>query len=511
MSVSVFAERLRNAMNSRGLKQVDLVHAAEHRGVKMGKSHISQYVAGKTMPREDVLEFLASELDVDMNWLRGEESTTQLNSDASNSVTDGEHAATPLATGASKPQTDSEIPVGRRRTFGKSHKLDNVLYDVRGPVADEAMRMEANGTHILKLNIGNPAPFGFRTPDEVVYDMAHQLTDTEGYSPSKGLFSARKAIMQYAQLKNIPNVTIDDIYTGNGVSELINLSMSALLDTGDEVLVPSPDYPLWTACVNLAGGTAVHYLCDEQSEWYPDIDDIRSKITSNTKAIVIINPNNPTGGIMEKADLEKIAQVVRETGILVISDEIYGELTYGDRTHISFASLPDMWQYTITLNGFSKAFAMTGWRVGYACGPKEILSVMLKIHQYSILCAPRMGQVAALEALQAGRANDYEDVRRMRDSYDRRRRLMVDSFRKMGLDCFEPLGAFYVFPSIKKTGLDSETFCERLLNEYKIATVPGTAFGECGEGHIRCSYATGVEKLNIALERMSEFVDKCGK
>ena len=175
------------------------------------------------------------------------------------------------------------------------------------------------------------------------------------------------------------------------------------------------------------------------------------------------------------------------------------------------ASLPGMWQYTITLNGFSKAFAMTGWRVGYACGPKEILSVMLKIHQYSILCAPRMGQVAALEALQAGRANDYEDVRRMRDSYDRRRRLMVDSFRKMGLDCFEPLGAFYVFPSIKKTGLDSETFCERLLNEYKIATVPGTAFGECGEGHIRCSYATGVEKLNIALERMSEFVDKCGK
>ena len=288
MSVSVFAERLRNAMNSRGLKQVDLVHAAEHRGVKMGKSHISQYVAGKTMPREDVLEFLASELDVDTNWLRGEESTTQLNSDASNSVTDGEHAATPLAMGAAKPQTDSEIPVGRRRTFGKSHKLDNVLYDVRGPVADEAMRMEANGTHILKLNIGNPAPFGFRTPDEVVYDMAHQLTDTEGYSPSKGLFSARKAIMQYAQLKNIPNVTIDDIYTGNGVSELINLSMSALLDTGDEVLVPSPDYPLWTACATLAGGTAVHYVCDEKANWYPDIDDIKSKVTPRTKGIVVL-------------------------------------------------------------------------------------------------------------------------------------------------------------------------------------------------------------------------------
>ena len=169
------------------------------------------------------------------------------------------------------------------RTFTKSHKLDNVLYDVRGPVADEAARMEAAGTHILKLNIGNPAPFGFRTPDEVVYDMAQQLPETEGYSPSKGLFSARKAIMQYAQLKNIPNVSIDDIFTGNGVSELINLSLSALLDDGDEVLVPSPDYPLWTACVNLAGGTAVHYICDEGSEWYPDIDDIRSKITDKTK------------------------------------------------------------------------------------------------------------------------------------------------------------------------------------------------------------------------------------
>ena len=183
------------------------------------------------------------------------------------------------------------------RRFPKSSKLDNVLYDVRGPVVDEAARMEADGTSVLKLNIGNPAPFGFRTPDEVVYDMRQQLTDCEGYSPAKGLFSARKAIMQYAQLKGLPNVTIDDIYTGNGVSELINLSMSALLDTGDEVLVPSPDYPLWTACVNLAGGTAVHYVCDEQSEWYPDMDDMRAKITDRTKAIVIINPNNPTGAL----------------------------------------------------------------------------------------------------------------------------------------------------------------------------------------------------------------------
>ena len=368
MSVSVFAERLRNAMNSRGLKQVDLVHAAEHRGVKMGKSHISQYVAGKTMPREDVLEFLASELDVDMNWLRGEESTTQLNSDASNSVTDGEHAATPLATGASKPQTDSEIPVGRRRTFGKSHKLDNVLYDVRGPVADEAMRMEANGTHILKLNIGNPAPFGFRTPDEVVYDMAHQLTDTEGYSPSKGLFSARKAIMQYAQLKNIPNVTIDDIYTGNGVSELINLSMSALLDTGDEVLVPSPDYPLWTACVTLAGGTPVHYICDEQAEWYPDIDDIKKKVTPRTKAIVIINPNNPTGTVVEKEYLATL--ISHNPQVCFVIDQSYEFFTL--RPLFSAAEAAEF-PNVLLLHSMTKRYAVPGLRLGYVIGAPHLL------------------------------------------------------------------------------------------------------------------------------------------
>ena len=203
------------------------------------------------------------------------------------------------------------------RRFPKSSKLDNVLYDVRGPVVDEAARMEADGTSVLKLNIGNPAPFGFRTPDEVVYDMRQQLTDCEGYSPAKGLFSARKAIMQYAQLKGLPNVTIDDIYTGNGVSELINLSMSALLDTGDEVLVPSPDYPLWTACVNLAGGTAVHYVCDEQSEWYPDMDDMRTKITDRTKAIVIINPNNPTGALYPREVLQQIVDIAREHQLII--------------------------------------------------------------------------------------------------------------------------------------------------------------------------------------------------
>jgi aminotransferase len=209
---------------------------------------------------------------------------------------------------------------------------------------------------------------------------------------------------------------------------------------------------------------------------------------------------------MEREDLMKLAEVIREKQILVISDEIYSELTYGDRPHYSFAALPGMHDLTLTINGFSKAFAMTGWRVGYACGPRELIAVMLKIHQYAIMCAPRMGQVAALEALRSGRLTDYEDVRKMRESYDRRRRLMVDGFRAMGLDCFEPRGAFYIFPGIQPTGMTSEDFCNRLIREHKVACVPGTAFGACGEGHIRCSYATGIDKLNIALERMEAFV-----
>lgn len=250
------------------------------------------------------------------------------------------------------------------REFMKSSKLDNVLYDVRGPVVEEANRMEDAGTQVLKLNIGNPAPFGFRAPDEVIYDMRRQLADCEGYSPAKGMFSARKAIMQYAQLKHIPNVAIEDIYTGNGVSELINLSMSALLDSGDEVLVPSPDYPLWTACVTLAGGTAVHYLCDEQSEWYPDIEDIRKKINDRTKAIVIINPNNPTGALYPKEVLQQIVDVAREHQIMIFSDEIYDRLVMDDEEHVSIASLaPDL--FCVTFSGLSKSHMIAGFRVGW--------------------------------------------------------------------------------------------------------------------------------------------------
>ena len=235
------------------------------------------------------------------------------------------------------------------REFKKSSKLNNVLYDVRGPVVDEAAKMEEMGTHVLKLNIGNPAPFGFRTPDEVIYDMSRQLSDCEGYSASAGLFSARKAIMQYAQLKHLPNVTMSDIYTGNGVSELINLTMSALLDTGDEILIPSPDYPLWTACATLAGGKPVHYICDEQSDWYPDIEDMRKKINDRTKAIVIINPNNPTGALYPKEVLQQIVDLAREHQLIIFSDEIYDRLVMDGKEHVSIASLaPDLFCVTFS-------------------------------------------------------------------------------------------------------------------------------------------------------------------
>ena len=250
------------------------------------------------------------------------------------------------------------------RKFEKSSKLDNVLYDVRGPVVDEANRMVEDGMEVLKLNIGNPYPFGFSAPQEVILDMLSNIRTSQGYSDSKGIFSARKAIMQYSQLKHIPNVTMSDIYTGNGVSELINLCMQALLNNGDEILIPAPDYPLWTACATLAGGKAVHYICDEQSEWYPDIEDIKSKITDRTKAIVIINPNNPTGAVYPKEVLEQIAQVAREHELIIFSDEIYDRLVMDGYEHTSIASLaPDV--FCVTFSGLSKSHMIAGFRIGW--------------------------------------------------------------------------------------------------------------------------------------------------
>ena len=250
--------------------------------------------------------------------------------------------------------------------YNQSNKLNDVCYDIRGPVMDEAERMEALGSKILKLNIGNPAPFGFSAPDEVLLDLIYNLRSCEGYSDSRGLFSARKAIMQYCQLKHIPNVGIDDIFTGNGVSELIMISMQALLDAGDEILVPAPDYPLWTASVTLAGGTAVHYMCDEASGWYPDVEDIRSKVTPRTKGIVVINPNNPTGALYPKEVLEQIVQVAREHDLILFADEIYDRLVMDDLKHVALASLaPDL--LTLSFNGLSKSHRVAGFRCGWLC------------------------------------------------------------------------------------------------------------------------------------------------
>ena len=258
------------------------------------------------------------------------------------------------------------------KEFNKSVKLEHVAYDIRGPVLEEAMRMRANGERILRLNTGNPAEFGFTAPDEVIHDLIINARSSEGYSDSKGLFSARKAIMQYCQLKHIPDVGIEDIYLGNGVSELIVMSMQGLLDDGDEVLVPMPDYPLWTAAVSLAGGNAVHYLCDEQADWYPDMDDIRSKITSNTKAIVVINPNNPTGSLYPKEVLEDIVEIARQNDLIIFADEIYDRLVMDGEKHTAIASLaPDL--FCVSMNGLSKSHRIAGFRVGWMAlsGPKK--------------------------------------------------------------------------------------------------------------------------------------------
>lgn len=357
----------------------------------------------------------------------------------------------------------------------------------------------------ISLGVGEP---DFVTPYHIRNAAIDSILDGETqYTPNRGLLPLRQEICWYLEhrYQTVYNPESEVVVTV-GASESIDIALRAMLSPGDEVLVPEPSYVSYSPSVIFAGGTPVGVVTDASNGFRLPPEAVRNAITPRTKALILPYPNNPTGGIMPRAELEALAKVIEEKKIMVISDEIYSELTYGGLHHVSFASLPGMWDYTLTINGFSKAFAMTGWRVGYICGPAEIINVINKIHQYAILCAPRQGQVAALAALREGRENGYAEVLKMRDSYDRRRRLMVEGFRSMGLECFEPLGAFYVFPSIAKTGLTSEEFCERLLHEERVACVPGTAFGPSGEGHIRCSYATAVDKLNLALEKMERFI-----
>lgn len=398
------------------------------------------------------------------------------------------------------------------RIFEKSSKLENVLYDVRGPVVDEAALLEEQGKKILKLNIGNPAPFGFNAPEEVIQDMRHNILASQGYSESRGIFAARKAVMQYAQIKKIPNVTMNDIFTGNGASELIQLALNALLNPGDEVLIPSPDYPLWTACTNLAGGTAVHYICDEQSDWNPDIADIKSKITSKTKAIVVINPNNPTGALYPKEILEQIVDIAREHELIVFSDEMYDRLVMDGLEHISTASLaPDL--FCVTFSGLSKSHMACGFRVGWMIlsGNKAIAKDYIAgINMLSNmrLCSNVPGQSIIQTAL-GGYQSVNEYIIPGGRVYEQREFIYKAINDIPGLSAVKPKAAFYIFPKIdvkKFNILDDQQFALDFLREKRVLFVPGSGFNWKQPDHFRLVYLPRIEVLSEATEKLADFL-----
>ena len=356
---------------------------------------------------------------------------------------------------------------------------------------------------VISLGVGEP---DFNTPwsytDAAIYSLRKGHTH---YTSNWGLIELRRAINRYMLSRfDVEYDPADEILVTVGASEGIDLALRALVEPGDEVLVPDPSYVSYMPNIRFAGGTCVSVPTDAQNGFRITPAALHAAITPKTKALILPYPNNPTGGVMGREDLEAVAEALRDTQIMVVSDEIYAELTYSGR-HVSFASIPGMWERTITLNGFSKAFAMTGWRMGFACGPRAVMEVLCKIHQYTMLCAPTPGQYAALEALTSGEQNDFADVRRMVESYDRRRRLIVSGLREAGLACHEPMGAFYAFPAVP-AGMDSQTFCEKLLWEKKVAVVPGDAFGALGDGFFRCSYAASNENIRRAVERIGEFV-----
>ncbi len=399
------------------------------------------------------------------------------------------------------------------RTYLKSHKLDNVCYDIRGPVMDEANRMIAQGDTILKLNIGNPAPFGFRAPDEVIAAMSDNLTSTEGYSDSKGLFSARQAIADYCvNVKHIAGVTPDDIYTGNGASELITMSMQGLLDNGDEVLVPAPDYPLWTASVTLAGGTAVHYICDEQAEWYPDLDDIRAKITPRTKGIVLINPNNPTGALYPRELLEEIAQIAREHDLIVYSDEIYDRLVMDGLEHTSISAIaPDI--FSVTFNGLSKSHLIAGYRCGWMvlCGEKS--HVKGYIEGLNLLSSMRLCSNVPAQSLIPVALRHADSTKELLVPGGRvyeQREFIWNAINDIpGMSAVKPKAAFYIFPKmdIEKFRItDDEQFVLDFLREKKILLTHGGGFHWETPDHFRIVYLPRLDVLRQAADGLRDFL-----
>jgi len=399
------------------------------------------------------------------------------------------------------------------KKFEKSTKLDNVLYDVRGPVVDEASRMEEQGMNILKLNIGNPAPFGFDAPEEVILDMRQSLRDCQGYSDSRGIFAARKAIMQYSQIRNIPNVGMNDIYTGNGVSELITMCMQALLNDGDEILIPAPDYPLWTASANLAGGKVVHYICDEQAEWYPDIENMRSKITDRTKAIVVINPNNPTGSLYPKEILEQIVQLAREHQLIIFSDEIYDRLVMDEGQHISIASLaPDL--FCVTFSGLSKSHMIAGFRVGWMVLSGDKSKAKGYIEGINMLSNMRLCSNVPAQAIIQTALWGYQSVNeyvapggRIREQRD----YIYEALNDIpGITAVKPKGAFYIFPKIdvnKFNIQNDEQFALDFLKEKRVLVIPGKGFNWHEPDHFRIVYLPRIEILKKCVRKLGDFLD----
>ncbi len=387
---------------------------------------------------------------------------------------------------------------------------------MRNPLADKVVDIPFSGIRkffdivsempdAISLGVGEP---DFDTPwhirDEGIYSLEKGRTF---YTSNAGLKELKMEVANY--LKRKQGLEYDfqkEILITVGGSEAIDIGMRVMLNPGEEVLIPQPSYVSYEPCVTLAGGVPVIINLKQENEFRLTAQELLDAITDKTKILVLPFPNNPTGAILEEKDLQEIARVCIEKDIFVMSDEIYAELTYKEK-HISIAQMPGMQERTILINGFSKAYAMTGWRLGYACGPADIIEQMLKVHQYAIMCAPTTSQYAAVEALK----NGDEDVREMREAYNQRRRYLVHAFREMGLDCFEPFGAFYIFPSIQEFGMSSDDFATRLLMEEKVAVVPGTAFGACGEGFLRISYAYSLENLKIAIGRIQNFVERLRK
>lgn len=394
----------------------------------------------------------------------------------------------------------------------KSAKLNNVCYDIRGPVLDEAKRMEDAGQNILKLNIGNPAPFGFKAPDEIVVQIANNLTKAEGYIDSKGLLEAREAVAAYSASKGIEDVGIDNVFMGNGVSELITIAMQGLLDNGDEVLIPSPDYPLWTAAVVLAGGKPVHYVCDENSNWYPDISDIKKKISRRTKGIVFINPNNPTGALYPKEVLNQLSQLAAKHKLIIYSDEIYDRILYDGLTHTSMASLTNE-VLCVTLNGLSKSHLITGYRVGWmtfsgnlsgACDYLEGINMLASMRlcsnvpaQYAVSVALKNNEAIKHQTATGGRLKTQRDF-----GYERINKIP-------GLSCTKPDGAFYFFPKIDARKFrikDDEQFVLDLLKEENVLVVQGTGFNWFKPDHFRIVFLPDLSTLEKAFDALENFL-----